>query len=102
MKKKLLNNLLISLAFSVVIGLAFWADPMINLKLALKIAGVFFLIEMTLASLFGDEEFNITGNWSASANRIKNVIGASVAIPLMIGGFYVMALIASFLFEPHG
>lgn len=102
MKKKLLNNLLISLAFSVVIGLAFWADPMINLKWSLRIAGVFFLIYMPTACLYADEEFNITLNWSARANLIKNVIGASVAIPLMIGAFYVMALIASFLFEPHG
>lgn len=87
MKEKLLNNILVSLPGSCVIPLIAW-EPLQCYSWRLAV-GLFVFI-FCLGAFYGDDEFNVTTNWSALALKIKNAIGGIFAVMFFISAVLFM------------
>jgi len=98
-RNKLIKSSLLSLFVSVILGLVIWSYPDYNLSLGIRKAAGLFIVFIILSSLFGDDDFNITKNWSDKMNNIKNIIGSVIGLVIVIAFSICIIIIASFLFD---
>ena len=87
MRTKIVNNVLISFAGAFIVPLLLW-EPLE--RYCWQLALGMFLFLFCLGAFYGDDEFNITTNWSTSALKIKNVIGGIFAVIFFISAVLFM------------
>lgn len=87
--KKVLSNFTFSAIASVILNFIIPA-PDLTGWWTISILTTFFFV---LGTFYGDEDFNITGQWPRRAKVIKNVIGNILAGILLTAGFILCGML---------
>lgn len=88
MTKKLIYNAAIAFAGAIILPLLLW-EPLQGYCWQASIG--LFIFFFCVAAFYGDDHFNITGNWGAIAIRVKNIIGYVMAFILFVAFILFMA-----------